>query len=328
MTGHCRIATQHTFCITFNNIVKSASDSGEHLPIRIKTSKMSNTPQTPVWFITGASAGFGKYIALDALSRGHKIIASARSTSNLTDLASAGADTIALDVASPQPQIEAVAKEANAKYGYITHLVNAAGYMLLGAVEETSPEEDLKNFSTNVLGTLNVCKAFLPYLRSSSSPNRSISNFGSIASWYSGAGYALYSGTKFAVSGISEGLRAELAPFGIAVTVIEPGYFRTSFLNPGKTVRSEKVLDVYADSAVGQSVKEVMQYDGNQPGDVEKGSRVIVDILTKSGPAQGREVPIRIMLGSDAPAAIGGVCKSTLALLDEWSAITTQTDHE
>jgi NADP-dependent 3-hydroxy acid dehydrogenase YdfG len=289
---------------------------------------MSTTSQPPVWFITGASAGFGKSIALEALSRGHSVIASARSISALNDLSSAGAHTLALDVTSPQPAIEAVAKAANDKYGYITHVVNAAGYMLLGAVEETTPAEDLQNFSTNVLGTLNVCKAFLPYLRSSTSPGRSISNFGSIASWYSGAGYALYSGTKFAVSGISEGLRAELAPFGIAVTVIEPGYFRTSFLNPGKTVRSEKVIREYEESAVGQSVREVMEYDGKQPGDVEKGSRVVVDVLTKSGAAKGREVPIRIMLGSDAPGAIGGVCKSTLALLDEWSEITTKTDHE
>lgn len=286
---------------------------------------MSNTPQTPVWFISGASNGFGKHIALEALSRGHKVIASARSTSNLTSLASAGADTVALDVTFPQPQIEAVAKAANDKYGYITHLVNAAGYMLLGAVEETSPKEDLKFFTTNVLGTLNVCKAFLPYLRASTAPNRSISNFGSIASWYSDAGYALYSGTKYAVSGISEGLRAEVAPFGIAVTVIEPGYFRTSFLSPGKTVRSQKVLEMYTNSAVGQNVRGAMEADGKQPGDVEKGSKVIVDILTKTG---GKEVPIRITLGSDALAVIGGKCKATLALLEEWNVVTTNTDHE
>ena len=94
--------------------------------------------QTPVWFITAASSGFGKYIALEALSRGHKVIASARSTSRIADLKEAGAETLALDVTSPLSEIEKVAKEANGKYGYINHLVNAAGYILVGAVEETS----------------------------------------------------------------------------------------------------------------------------------------------------------------------------------------------
>lgn len=96
------------------------------------------TAQTPVWFITAASSGFGKYMALEALSRGHKVIATARSESRIADLKSAGADTIALDVTWPLPEIEKVAAKANAKYGYITHLVNAAGYILVGAVEETS----------------------------------------------------------------------------------------------------------------------------------------------------------------------------------------------
>ena len=93
---------------------------------------------TPVWFITAASSGFGKHIALEALSRGHRVIASARSTSRIADLKEAGAETIALDVTWPLAEIEAVAAQANAKYGYINYLVNAAGYILVGAVEETT----------------------------------------------------------------------------------------------------------------------------------------------------------------------------------------------
>jgi NADP-dependent 3-hydroxy acid dehydrogenase YdfG len=94
--------------------------------------------RTPVWFITAASSGFGKYMAVEALSRGHKVIASARSASKIADLRDKGADTVALDVTAPLPEIQKVAKEANDKYGYITHLVNAAGYILVGAIEETS----------------------------------------------------------------------------------------------------------------------------------------------------------------------------------------------
>jgi NAD(P)-dependent dehydrogenase (short-subunit alcohol dehydrogenase family) len=94
--------------------------------------------QPPVWFITGASSGFGKYLALEALSRGHKVIASARSLSRLADVKDAGADIVVLDVTSPLTEIARVANEANDRYGYITHVVNVAGYVLVGAVEETS----------------------------------------------------------------------------------------------------------------------------------------------------------------------------------------------
>jgi NADP-dependent 3-hydroxy acid dehydrogenase YdfG len=94
--------------------------------------------QTPVWFITAASSGFGKHIALEALSRGHKVIATARSTSRLTELAEKGAFTIALDVTWPLDKIVKVAKSANDKYGYINHVVNAAGYAIIGAVEEST----------------------------------------------------------------------------------------------------------------------------------------------------------------------------------------------
>lgn len=93
---------------------------------------------TPVWFITAASSGFGKFIALEALSRGHKVIASARSTSRIADLEAKGALIVTLDVTAPQAEIEKVANAANEQYGYINHLVNAAGYILVGAVEETS----------------------------------------------------------------------------------------------------------------------------------------------------------------------------------------------
>lgn len=93
---------------------------------------------TPVWFITAASSGFGKYVALEALSRGHKVIASARSASKIADLAEKGADTVSLDVTATLPELQKIAKEANERYGYITHLVNPVGYLLVGAVEETS----------------------------------------------------------------------------------------------------------------------------------------------------------------------------------------------
>jgi NAD(P)-dependent dehydrogenase (short-subunit alcohol dehydrogenase family) len=285
------------------------------------------SPQPPVWFITASSSGFGHALALEALSRGHKVIASARSTSRIQDLQSAGAHTMVLDVTSPLQDIQAVAQAAHAKHGYITHLLNAAGYILVGAVEETSPAEDERVFQTNVFGMLNVSKAFLPYMRKGTG-HRTIANFGSLGSWRGGAGYALYAGTKWACSGISESMRAELAPLGIAVTVIEPGYFRTGFLNAGAQVKSEKRLEAYDGSAVGEVRRVLEQVDDNQPGDVGKGAKVIVDVLTMSGVAEGREVPMRVPLGKDAFETIRGKCEETMGLLGEWDGIANLTDLE
>ncbi|PVI05590.1 NAD(P)-binding protein [Periconia macrospinosa] len=282
--------------------------------------------QTPVWFITAASSGFGKYIALEALARGHKVVASARSTSRIADLKEKGADTVALDVTWPLEKIEAVAKDVWDRYGAVNHLVNAAGYILVGAIEETTPKEDYDAFNTNVFGLLNVSKAFLPYVRQTSG-HRTVANFGSIGSWAGGAAYGLYAGTKWACSGISESMRLELAPLGIPVTVIEPGYFRTGFLNAGAKVVSEKRIAAYDETAVGEVRKTLDLVDNKQPGDVVKGCKIIVDILTKTGVAEGKEVPVRVALGSDSPPYIRNKLKETEALLNEWDAITTTTDH-
>lgn len=173
---------------------------------------------------------------------------------------------------------------------------------------------------------LNTSKAFTPYIRATSG-HRTITNFGSIASWGGGAGFALYNGAKWACSGISEAMRLELEPFGIAVTVAEPGYFRTGFLNAGAKMESQKVLDVYRDTPAGQVRGVLESVNNNQVGDVVKGSKVLVDILTKTGVAEGKEVPVRIALGSDSPPYIRNKIAETEALLKEWDAVTTKTDH-
>ncbi|KAF2107124.1 hypothetical protein BDV96DRAFT_589741 [Lophiotrema nucula] len=283
--------------------------------------------QVPVWFLTAASSGFGKYMAFEALKRGHRVVASARSTSRIQDLKEAGADVVTLDVTAPLPELQKVAKEVFDKYGYITHLVNAAGYVLVGAVEETSPQEDFDTFNTNVFGMLNVSKAFLPYLRASPG-EKTLSNFGSIGSWVGGEGYGLYSGTKWACSGISEAMRQELAPFNIKVTVIEPGYFRTGFLNAGARIESHTQIQAYNDTAVGVMRQALEGTDNKQRGDIVKGCKVLIDILTHSGPAEGKDIPMRIALGADSPPAIREKMERTEALLKEWDSITTNTDHD
>ncbi|KAL1603237.1 hypothetical protein SLS59_004333 [Nothophoma quercina] len=174
-----------------------------------------------------------------------------------------------------------------------------------------TPKEDFDQFNANVFCMLNVCKVFLPYIRAAEG-HRRIANFGSIGSWCGGAGFALYSGSKWACSGISEAMRAELAPLGIAVAVIEPGYFRTGFLNAGTQIKSEKRIKEYDETAVGQNRTRLDQVNNNQPGDVIKGSKVIVDILTKSGASEGGDVP--------------DSCSSGFGLLD-WHSRQDQGHH-
>ena len=188
-----------------------------------------------------------------------------------------------------------------------------------------SEKECYDQFNTNVFGMMNVSRAVLPYMRAQKSGV--IANFGSLGSWRGGGGFALYAGTKWACSGISESMREELAPLGIVVTVIEPGYFRTGFLNPGAQVQSKETIGDYDATVVGELRKTLKKVDNNQPGDVEKGCRVIFDVLTKTGVAEGKEIPIRLVLGSDCQKTIRGKLDSTKELLDEWKDISYSTDY-
>jgi NAD(P)-dependent dehydrogenase (short-subunit alcohol dehydrogenase family) len=190
----------------------------------------------------------------------------------------------------------------------------------------SSPEEDYATFNTNVFGMLNVSRAVLPYLRAAAG-EKVIANFGSIGSWSGGPGYALYSATKWACSGISESMRPELEPFGIITTVIEPGYFRTNLLNANARIKSAVQMKEYDETGVGETRKMLDNTNNKQLGDVEKGAKVIVDILTHSGVAEGKAIPVRVALGSDATPFIINKCKETEKLLNEWKDITTTTDH-
>ncbi|KAM5343447.1 hypothetical protein ACJ41O_011984 [Fusarium nematophilum] len=289
---------------------------------------------TPVWFITAASSGFGREIALLALKRGHIVIATARNASRIQDLADAGAHTLSFDVTAPLADIEAVAKDVFAKHGRVDYLINAAGFILEGAVEETSPKEVYDSFNTNVFGTMNTIKAFLPGMRGQEvgegGKRGTVVTFGSVGSWRGGASYAVYAMTKACASSLAESLKEELAPFGIVATVVEPGYFRTGFLNPGARVSTGERIDAYEDEATptGKSRKALERTDGKQPGDVVKGCKVVVDVLTGTGVGEGREVPVRIVLGRDCEGFVRGECEGTVKLLDEWREVICSTDHD
>jgi NAD(P)-dependent dehydrogenase (short-subunit alcohol dehydrogenase family) len=155
-----------------------------------------------------------------------------------------------------------------------------------------------------------------------------IGNVSSIGAWRGGAGIGLYSASKWAVSGISETLTYELADFNIKVCAIEPGYFRSNFLNPGNRLTAKAHIPDYDGTASRKAAAGLEAYNNNQPGDIKKGAKVMVDVLTSSGVAAGKEVPLRLALGTDAYGIIRGKCQDTMGLLDEWKHISTTTDHE
>ncbi|KAI1375132.1 NAD(P)-binding protein [Hypoxylon crocopeplum] len=282
-----------------------------------------------VWFIAGASNGFGKAVAFEALKRGDKVVAASRNPAKMADLKEAGALVLALDVTADDATIQATLQKAVDTYGKITHCINAAGYILEAAAEEASPKEVFDQFNTNVLGIINMTRNELHHLR----PQRHgvIANFGSLGSWRGGPAGSYYASTKWAVSGFTEALYEELMPLGISAVVIEPGYFRTGFLNQGggnRLVAANQMTEEYKDSAVPLIKARLNVVDNNQPGDVSKGARVIVDVLTKTGAAEGRDIPIRLVLGRDSMEVIRGKMESTEALLKDWEDIIVSTDHD
>ena len=289
--------------------------------------------QSPVWFITAASSGFGHETAVLALQRGHTVIATARNPSRIQDLADAGAHTFAFDVTAPLPEIEAIAKQVFDKYGRVDYLLNTAGYALEGSIEEVSPQEVYDNFNTNVFGTINTVKAFLPGLRAqplaSDGRRAVVATYGSLAGWRGAPSHGIYCMTKASCSILAETLSVELAPFDITATVVEPGSFRTAFLSPGALTASQERNPVYDDpeTPTGATRRRLRARDGKQQGDVKKGSQVVVDILTQTGVAAGKPVPIRIVLGPDCEAVLREKCTESIRIVDEWKNVVRSTDH-
>ncbi|RFB67332.1 MULTISPECIES: oxidoreductase [unclassified Herbaspirillum] len=273
-----------------------------------------------VWFITGASRGFGALIARDALLRGDRVIATARNPQTVIDALGEQANLLALklDVTS-EADAQAAAKQAVARFGRIDVLVNNAGYGLLGGVEEASAEEVKRQFDTNVFGLLHVTRAVLPTLRAQGSGH--VINISSIGGYASHQGWGIYCATKFAVEALTEALHTELAPLGVRATVVEPGFFRTDFLNADSVVSTSNRIAQYADS-VGVMRTLMAGANHKQPGDPAKLATAILKLADDANP------PLRLALGSDTIAAIRNKNQTVEAELQQWLAVSTSTNHD
>jgi NAD(P)-dependent dehydrogenase (short-subunit alcohol dehydrogenase family) len=246
------------------------------------------------WFITGASKGLGLSLVKKLLASGHRVAATSRSIKDLEKAVGAGRD-IFLPLSMNLTDEVDVAKGIKAAFehfGSIDVVVNNAGYGLVGALEELTDAETRQNFEINVYGALNVIRNVLPFMRQQQSGH--ILNVSSIGGFTgSFPGFGIYCATKFAMQGFSESLATEVKPFGIYVTIVSPGYFRTDFLSTSSLSVPLNPLDVYSNVREVQFAHQ-QSINGNQMGNPEKAAQVMIAVTEMTNP------PVHLFLGQDA----------------------------
>jgi len=273
-----------------------------------------------VWFITGASQGFGLLLAKQLLAKGDFVAATSRRKSDLEHEISPKSDNflpIEMNL-TDESNVRQAIDETISAFGKIDNIINNAGYGLLGAVEELSDAEARQNFDVNVFGSLNVIRQALPHLRKQQSGH--IFNIASIGGYLGDfPGFGIYCATKFAVVGFSEAMAIELKDFGINVTAVLPGYFRTNFLTSGSLSTPQNPLDDYKSTRESQELHQ-QQINNNQPGNPEKGAAAIIKIAGEKNP------PVHLFLGSDAYGLAKTKAENVMTELEAWKSVTVNTD--
>jgi NAD(P)-dependent dehydrogenase (short-subunit alcohol dehydrogenase family) len=272
-----------------------------------------------VWFVTGASSGFGRAIGEAVLERGDRLVATARDPESIRDLTGGSPEralALPLDVTDPGACRRAV-DEAVERFDRIDIVVNNAGYAHVGAVEELTDDELREQLEVNLFGVANVTRAALPVMRAQGSGH--LVQMSSLNGVEGLAGGGYYAASKFAVEGLSESLADEVAHLGIGVTIVEPGPHRTRFANERST-RSAAPMDEYADS-VGRMREALSGLDGNQPGDPERAARAIVRAVDANRP------PRRLPLGRMALDHIRAKLAAQREELDAWAELSASSDY-
>jgi len=262
-----------------------------------------------VWFITGTSSGFGRVWTEAALKRGDKVVATARNVGELDELVKVYGEAILvlpLDVTAREAVFGAVA-HAHRHFGRLDVIVSNAGYGYMGAIEEMEPEQAKASFDTNVFGTLWVIQAVLPILRAQGSGHIfTVSSIGGVIAFPTGG---TYTATKFAVEAMSEALAAEVASFGIKVTVLEPGHFTTGFRS---AVQSPPAITAY--DPIRQAIRS--SFKPEDFGDPAATAAAIFKAVDADEP------PLRLVLGSTTIAKFRAVYQARLRNWDKWEAVS------
>jgi len=273
------------------------------------------------WFITGAGRGLGAEIAKAALRAGDRVVAAGRNRAAVSDRLGPNGDrllSVELDV-NNEAQAQAAIDAAVARFGAIDVLVNNAGYGHLGLFEETTTQDAQTQFGTNLFGVFSVTRAVLPVMRAARKGR--IFNVSSLAGMRGVAFGSLYCASKFALEGFSESLAQEVAPFGILVTIVEPGPFRTDFLSAESIRFGARSIADYDErrTALRASFE---QRNGKQPGDPVKLAEALVRLAGETEP------PMRFVAGSIAFDSIRVKLVDTQAELEHWRALSVATDGD
>ena len=272
-----------------------------------------------VWFVTGASKGLGLTLVKKLLSNGNRVAATSRNISDLEKAVGNGENFLPLSVnLIDENSVEAAVSQTISKFGQLDVVVNNAGYGMIGALEELSDRESRENFDVNVFGSLNVIRKTLPQMRKQQSGH--IFNISSIGG-FSGnfPGFGIYCATKFAVTGFTESLAAEVKSLGIKATVVEPGYFRTEFLSSGSLAVPSNPIDAYREVRDTQ-IAHQQDINNQQPGDPAKGCDVII------AAAESENAPLHLFLGPDAYAVAGAKIADVQKDMEDWKALATATN--
>lgn len=273
-----------------------------------------------VWFITGASKGLGLSLVNQLLKAGQSVAATSR---NIDELKKAvNADTgkflpLAVNLAD-EKSVEDAIKTTIAKFERIDVVINNAGYGIGGSIEELSDAETRNSFDVNVFGTLNVIRKASPYLRAQRSGH--IINIASIAGIAGASGWAVYAAAKSAVIALSEVLAEDLKEFGVKVTVVAPGAFRTSFLTPDSLTLAANPIAEYEE--VRAIHNKYLKMDGQQIGDPEKAAAAMISLASMPNP------PVHLLLGNDAFQRANSKLEALTKEFKDWKAITISTDFD
>ena len=272
-----------------------------------------------VWFVTGASSGIGAALVRAALDAGDRVVATARNLEKLRSAidrpASERLAFLPLDVSSEEQAQKAVAAAVE-KFGRIDVLVNNAGYSLLGDLESLTMEQIERQFATNFYGVLFVMRAALPVMRRQGSGR--IFNVSSMAGVVGYGTASAYAATKFAVEGLSLSVAQEVERFGIRVTLVEPGFFRTDLLAPQSVVFGERAVEGYDSPTAIQAYWQT--YHGKQAGDPAKLGKALVQLAAMASP------PKQFCAGTDAVDGIFADLKARLGEAQAHRDLSVTTD--
>lgn len=273
-----------------------------------------------VWFITGCSSGFGREIARQVLERGNRAVITARDPASLDELVQqhpGRALALRLDVTRPD-EILAAVNATLGRFGQIDVLVNNAGYGFLASFEAAEEVAYRQLFETNLFGAIAMTRAVLPGMRERRKGH--IINMSSIVGFAGVESAAYYAASKFGLEGLSEALAEELRPLGIAVTIVEPSGFRTSFA--GRSMRTgQDSIPEYADT-VGARIARLKEYDGRQAGDPKRAAAAIIDIGLSAS------APMRLLLGADAFRIATGKLARLSEEFAAWEGVTRSADFD